>query len=156
MPTARKRKSAVRVVRRKARSQKRGNGKNGKSAAPADVGKVGWLDLTIPDAGRAREFYRKVIGWTSQGVDMGGYEDFVLQSSSGQPVAGLCNARGANVGLPPVWLPYFTVIDVDASARSAEVLGGRLRTPVRSTEQGRFCVVEDPSGAVCALFQPKR
>jgi predicted enzyme related to lactoylglutathione lyase len=155
MPTARKRKSAVRVVRR----GKAKNGKKAKSADPApsaEFGKIGWLDLTIPDAGRAREFYRKVVGWTSQGVDMGGYEDFTLHSSNGQPVAGLCNARGANVGLPAVWLPYFTVADVDASARNTEVLGGRVRSPVRSMDAGRFCVVEDPTGAICALFEPKR
>jgi predicted enzyme related to lactoylglutathione lyase len=156
MPTARKRKSAVRVVRRGTK----GNGKKKKQAdppaAPLEFGKIGWLDLTIPDAGRAREFYRKVVGWTSQGIDMGGYEDFTFHNSNGQPVAGLCNARGPNVGLPAVWLPYFTVVDVDASARNTEVLGGRVRSPVRSMEQGRFCVVEDPSGAVCALFEPKR
>ena len=121
-----------------------------------DIGKIGWLDLTIPDAGRAREFYRKVVGWTSQGVDMGGYEDFTLHAASGQPVAGLCNARGLNVSLPPVWLPYFTVADVVMSARNAEVLGGRLRSPVRSAGMGRFCVVEDPTGAICALFEPNR
>src|SRR5581483_6943555 len=107
MPTATKRKSAARG---KAKPAKNGKKRSAEPAAPpGDIGKIGWLDLTIPDAGRAREFYRKVVGWTAQGVDMGGYEDFTLHAASGQPVAGLCNARGLNVGLPPVWLPYFTV-----------------------------------------------
>ena len=125
------------------------------AASPADVGKVGWLDVTVPDAPKLREFYKRVVGWTSTGVDMGGYEDFMMAPpSGGDAVAGICHARGSNVGLPNAWLPYFHVADIEASARQVEVLGGRMRTPIRSMgSMGRFAVIEDVGGAVCALFQ---
>jgi predicted enzyme related to lactoylglutathione lyase len=150
MASARKRKAGARGKAKK-------NGKRAKEEAPqapVDVGRIGWLDLTVADAGKLRDFYRKVIGWSSQPVDMGGYDDFTMHPPGGEPVAGVCNARGANVGLPIAWLPYFTVADLDASVRSVEVHGGRLRSTIRSMgSAGRFCVVEDPAGAVCALFQ---
>src|SRR5438876_117384 len=83
-------------------------------------------------------------------VEMGGYEDYLMAPPNGDAVAGICNSRGANVGMPNAWLPYFTVADIEASARQVEVLGGRLRSPIRSMgDMGRYCVIEDVGGAVC-------
>ena len=157
MATARKRKAGA--VRSKKKTSARVSGKKKKvevpPAPPADVGKVGWLDITVPDAAKLRDFYRRVVGWNVQGVDMGGYEDYsMVPPGSADAVAGVCHARGSNVGLPNAWLPYFHVADIEASARQVEVLGGRLRTPIRSMgSMGRFVVIEDVGGAVCALFQ---
>lgn len=150
MATARKRKAGA-VRNKKKKSKKKGA--ETPAAPPADVGKIGWLDITVPDAPKLRDFYQRVVGWSSDGVEMGGYEDYVMKPLSGDGVAGICHARGANVGLPNAWLPYFTVADVEASARQVEVLGGRLRTPIRSMGAARFVVIEDCCGAVCALFQ---
>lgn len=156
MARARKRKAGA--VRKKTRSSARVAKKRQKTEVPAppspDVGKMGWLDVTVPDATKLREFYKRVVGWTATGVEMGGYEDYVMAPPGGEGVAGICHSRGSNVGLPNAWLPYFNVADIEASARQVEVLGGRLRTPIRSMgTQGRFVVIEDVGGAVCALFQ---
>lgn len=151
MATARKRKAGAARTGKKKTAKKA----DAPAAPPADVGKVGWLDVTVPDAAKLRDFYKRVVGWTSTGVEMGGYEDFMMAPpGGGDAVAGICNSRGNNVGLPNAWLPYFHVADVEASARQVEVLGGRLRTPIRSMgTMGRFVVIEDVGGAVCALFQ---
>jgi predicted enzyme related to lactoylglutathione lyase len=148
-----KRKGAARSGK-KTSTKAKAKAKSEPAPPPADVGKIGWLDVTVPDAQKLREFYRRVVGWASTGVEMGGYEDYIMGPEGGDGVAGICHARGANVGLPNVWLPYFTVADVEASVRQVEVLGGRLRTPIRSMgSQGRFVVIEDVGGAICALFQ---
>ena len=118
------------------------------------TGSIGWVDLTVENADSIRDFYAAVAGWTPAPLDMGGYNDYVMQNSAGAPVAGVCNARGANEGLPNAWLVYITVPDVDAAAAKCVELGGRLVQPVRSAgNYGSFCVIADPSGAVCALFQ---
>ena len=71
-----------------------------------------------------------------------------------EPVAGICHARGGNAGFPPVWLVYIIVADLDESVRRCLEHGGKLRLPVKSMgTQGRYCVIEDPAGAVAALFQ---
>ncbi len=119
------------------------------------TGQIGWVDLTVPDAETARDFYEAVVGFTSTEVDMGGYSDFnMLPSGSTTPVAGVCHARGSNSDLPPVWMVYFVVTDVAASAARCEELGGELVVQPRGAGGGRYCVVRDPAGAVCALFQP--
>jgi predicted enzyme related to lactoylglutathione lyase len=124
---------------------------------PPEIGTISWTDLTVENAEQLRDFYAAVTGWQPGTVDMGGYDDFNMQApASGTPVAGICHARGSNAGLPPQWLIYITVEDVDASAaRSAELGGEVLAGPSNMGAYGRHCVIRDPAGAVAALFTPK-
>lgn len=119
------------------------------------VGSVGWMDLTVKDAVAVKDFYRDVVGWTASGLDMGGYEDFVMTPPGSEaPAAGVCHARGPNADLPTGWIVYITVADLDRSLERVTSLGGKVRGKVRSAgPMGRFCVIEDPSGSVCALFE---
>jgi predicted enzyme related to lactoylglutathione lyase len=120
-----------------------------------EVGTIGWIDLTVNDAETVRDFYREVVGWKVGAVDMGGYQDFTMSTAEKeQMVAGVCHARGSNAALPPVWLIYITVADVDRSAEQVVRKGGKVRIPPRSMGGGRFCLIEDPAGAVSALFEP--
>lgn len=123
-----------------------------------EVGAVGWFDLTVPEAEKIRDFYSAVTGWRSEPVDMGDYNDFSMTlPGSGQPIGGICHARGSNAGLPPAWLVYITVDDVDASAKTCSDLGGEIVTAPRDMgSMGRFCVIQDPAGAVAALFAYKK
>ena len=116
-------------------------------------GTISWQDLTVADAERIRDFYQAVIGWEPEPLTMAGYSDFVM-NADGDAVAGICHARGANAGLPPVWLVYITVDDLDRSIEECHRLGGSLVAAPRSYGGGRYCVIKDPAGAVCALYQP--
>jgi predicted enzyme related to lactoylglutathione lyase len=113
-----------------------------------------WHDLTVEDGEGVRRFYESVIGWTSQPVDMGGYEDFNMQPPGADaPAAGICHARGGNADLPPQWLVYFTVAHLDSSLAQVETKGGKvLKGPVDLGAMGRYAVISDPAGAICALF----
>jgi predicted enzyme related to lactoylglutathione lyase len=117
-------------------------------------GTISWADLTVEDAGQVRDFYQAVVGWTPSPVPMGGYSDFVMNADGGEAVAGVCHARGHNADLPPVWLVYITVDDLDHSLEQCQRLGGSVLTPPRSYGGGRYCVIKDPAGAICALYQP--
>lgn len=119
------------------------------------IGTINWVDLTVPNAAEVRDFYREVVGWASTGLDMGGYEDFCMNvPAGGKTVAGICHARGTNASLPPAWLVYITVADVDRSAARCVALGGGVIIgPKDVGGMGRFCVIRDPAGAAAALFQ---
>jgi hypothetical protein len=119
-----------------------------------EIGKIGWIDLTVPDAAALRDFYSSVVGWNSEGVEMGGYQDYCMLPPEGGAVAGVCHARGTNVGVPAQWLIYVTVADLDESLRRCREQGGSIVREQRGLGgQGRFAVIRDPAGAVCALFQ---
>jgi predicted enzyme related to lactoylglutathione lyase len=113
-------------------------------------GAVAWVDLTVPDAERVRDFYREVVGWQPSPVDMGGYDDFNMNlPGTDVPAAGVCHARGGNADLPPQWLIYVVVTDLAASAAAVERLGGAVLRRSR-----RHCLIKDPAGAVMMIYQP--
>jgi hypothetical protein len=123
------------------------------AAAP---GSIVWTDLTVPNAAAVRDFYREVTGWGVSPVDMGGYQDYTMTlQADGSAVAGVCHARGVNAGIPPQWLVYISVSDLDESISRCTRLGGAIVFGPKSMGQhGRYCVIRDPAGAVAALIQP--
>ena len=116
------------------------------------IGTIGWHDLTVENADEVRDFYSRVVGWEPSPVDMGGYSDYNMTPPGGEPVAGVCHARGVNEDLPPRWLMYVTVADADESARRAVELGGKVVAGPKGDPKARYCVIEDPAGAVLALY----
>jgi uncharacterized protein len=120
-----------------------------------EPGQIGWVDLTTPEAEGLRDFYAKVTGWKSSPVDMGGYQDYCMNAKDGKTVAGICHARGQNAGLPPVWMVYIVVEDLDKSLRACVKLGGVAPGEPRVFGgEGRYAVIRDPSGTAAALFEP--
>jgi predicted enzyme related to lactoylglutathione lyase len=120
-------------------------------------GMIAWVDLTVPNAEETKNFYEDVIGWKAEPVSMGDYNDFNMTSpETGEPVTGVCHARGVNEDLPPNCLVYITVADLADSVSKVETNGGKLIKPFTSMgEYGSYAVIEDPAGAVCALFEQK-
>jgi predicted enzyme related to lactoylglutathione lyase len=54
-----------------------------------------------------------------------------------------------------VWLIYITVADLDEAMRRCQERGGKVRVPAKDMGgQGRYAIIEDPAGAVAALFEP--
>ncbi len=117
-------------------------------------GTIGWIDLTVDDAPTIRDFYAAVAGWTPAGHDMGGYEDYMMSPPGGDPVAGVCHARGSNEGLPAAWLMYIVVEDLDAALAECTTRGGSVIAGPKSMGPARYVIIRDPAGAACALYQP--
>ncbi|MFG0275177.1 MAG: VOC family protein [Phycisphaerales bacterium] len=126
----------------------------GEGDPSASTGCIAWLDLTVPDASAMRDFYCEVIGWSAQdaALEDGGerYADYCMHGADGHPAAGICHARGVNAGLPPVWLLYLPVGDLDESLRRVQAEGGSIiKAP--PTGAGATAVIRDPAGVCVAL-----
>ena len=120
----------------------------------SQIGEMAWLDLSIDNAEEVSEFYQNVIGWQVQQVSMGDYSDYAMVSAiSGEPVAGVCHAKGPNKDLPPSWLPYFLVEDIEKAIAQVKDSGGTLVTELKSMGSDKYVVIKDPAGAVCAIYQ---
>ena len=119
------------------------------------VGTIAWVDLTVPDARGIRDFYQAVVGWKSENVSMGDYSDFNMVSpATGMPASGICHTRGVNADLPPYWLIYIIVENLDRSVDACRAGGGTVITgPKTMGTQGRYAVIHDPAGAPVALFE---
>ena len=105
-----------------------------------------WYDVMSNDVEGTRKFYTGVVGW---GTDKQG-PDYNLFTVEGQGVAGfmMLPPDAKRMGVPPCWMGYIAVDDVDAAARRVESLGGKIHKPPQDIEGIiRFAVVADPGGA---------
>lgn len=121
-----------------------------------EVGSITWFDLTVPDAEKLKDFYGKVVGWKAAPVSMGDYNDYNMNSpESGKTKAGICHKIDGNAHLPSQWMIYITVKSVDESAKVCKENRGKVLSETKvMAGYGKFCVIEDPAGAVCTLFEP--
>ncbi|MCH8275435.1 MAG: VOC family protein [Armatimonadetes bacterium] len=109
------------------------------------------------DAAAAKKFYSELIGWTITDQEMGGMTYSFLTTPEGEQVGGMMQMDGPQFeGVPPHWMQYILVEDVDDRAQKCTELGGKVKVPPTDIpNMGRFCVIEDPTGGVIALFQAK-
>ncbi|MCA1439838.1 VOC family protein [Ensifer sp. IC4062] len=121
----------------------------------SEHGKFVWYELMTTDTKAAQTFYENVIGWRGSDAGMPGME-YTLFSVGDRHVAGLMTMpEGAlEMKIPPAWLGYVAVDDVDAAAAKLAADGGNVhRAPDDIPGVGRFAIVTDPHGAVFALFK---
>lgn len=125
--------------------------------AAQHMGRIYWLDLTVADAMAASDFYRQVVGWSVQSVEMNEhgerYTDCNLLADDGKPVARIRHARGVNAGLPPVWMMYLPVNDLAESLLCVEEEGGVIiKAEQRERGEYAYAAIQDPAGACFALI----
>jgi predicted enzyme related to lactoylglutathione lyase len=72
-----------------------------------------------------------------------------------QSVAGMCDGRG-NACLPTVWIMDTVAADLDVTLQRCEARAGEVLGKPRSAGGGsRFCAIQDPAGAVAALYESR-
>jgi predicted enzyme related to lactoylglutathione lyase len=109
-----------------------------------------WNELQTGNPQAANEFYQKTFGWKGQ-TDESGY---VRWAVDGRTHCGGLKLEESWGNVPPNWLVYFLVEDVETAAARVAELGGRVDAgPIPLGEYGRMIVVADPQGAHFAAVQ---
>jgi hypothetical protein len=123
------------------------------------AGSFCWIELHTSDQNAAKNFYDSLFGWTPQDMPMGPNDFYTIFKLQGRDAAAGCTLRPDEtaMGVPPHWLIYIAVDDVDAAAPKAEKLGGKiLAPPFDVMDAGRMAVVQDPTGAVFCLWRANK
>jgi uncharacterized protein len=116
------------------------------------AGTFSWTDLGTTDAEGAKAFYRGLFGWEAEDVPAG-EAPYTMLRVDGRDVAAL---YGRSDVQHPAWLSYVTVEDADATAQRTGDLGGQvLQEPFDVFDSGRMALLQDPTGAVFAVWQPR-
>lgn len=107
-----------------------------------------WYELITPDPDAAQAFYAPLLGWTVRGADMPDM-DYRLAATAESNVAGIMKMpTDAGGEMPPAWLGYVGVDDVDAMAQSIKDGGGAVHIePWDIPGVGRMAFVADAQGA---------
>src|SRR5215203_1632661 len=117
-----------------------------------------WVELGTSDGEAAKKFYTQLFGWDYVDHPMGPGMVYTMLTLQGKDVAALYTLMPDMVaqGIPPNWLSYVSVTNVDETAAKAKAAGATLmKEPFDVMTLGRMAVVQDPTGAVFALWQAK-
>ena len=119
-------------------------------------GAFSWCELMTTNPGAAKEFYSKLFGWTTEDMSMVPGMTYTVVKAGGSAIGGIMSMPPQAQDMPPHWGSYVTVDDVDATARTAAQFGGKmLMGPQDIPNVGRFCVIQDPQGAVISAITYK-
>src|SRR5215475_1939943 len=122
------------------------------------TGEVSWNELVTNNSKAAADFYGKLFGWQAApfappGAPTGGppYTLFKTEPDS-MGVGGMIQAPDPK--MPPQWIPYIVVDNIEQSLAKANKLGAKTCLPVTSIgEIGRIAVIQDPQGATLGLHE---
>jgi predicted enzyme related to lactoylglutathione lyase len=116
-------------------------------------GTFSWADLATSDADAAKGFYTGLFGWETEDNPLPEGGVYTMLRKRGKAVAALYDAQQ---GQPPAWLSYVTVESADAAADSVRQNGGTVEMdPFDVMEVGRMAVIQDPTGAFFAVWEPR-
>jgi len=121
-------------------------------------GTPSWIELATTDVAAAASFYQRLFGWAVEPAGEGarGHRNrFLLR---GKPVAG-AHQLGSELirdGIQPHWISYVTVGSVDETVASVVASGGTIvHGPGDVADSGRMAVIQDPTAAILALWEPR-
>ena len=118
-------------------------------------GTFSWADLGTTDAEGAKAFYPGLLGWEAEDNPIPDGGIYTMMRVNGLEVCALYQ-RSAE-GVPPNWLSYVTVSSADEAAEKAREVGGSwMSAPFDVMEIGRMAVIQDPQGAVFAVWEPRQ
>jgi predicted enzyme related to lactoylglutathione lyase len=116
-------------------------------------GTFSWADLTTTDADGAKAFYTALFGWDAEDTPIPDGGVYTMLSKGGKAVGALSAGRE---GQPAAWNTYVTVASADDSAEAAAGQGGTVAmAPFDVMDVGRMAVVQDPTGAFLAVWEPR-
>lgn len=121
----------------------------------AKMGEFVWNELATANIQGAKDFYSKVFGWEFVDKKMDDMT-YTMIKKGNHEFAGMWAIPSAQQNqIPPHWLSYILVENIDQSLQLAIKNGATVIKPVQKVEdKGSFAVIKDPTGAHVALWQP--
>lgn len=119
-------------------------------------------ELTTPDIDKAKSFYTSLFDWKLEDMEMAPGATYTMISVGEGTGGGMMKIpapaapTASSPAIPTAWTPYVLVEDVKAATARAESLGANVMKEVTEIPNGgHFSIIEDPTGAVLGLWQPK-
>lgn len=136
----------------------RGSGDERSDAFVATMkpGHACWNELSTSDQDAAIDFYSRQFGWTKgDALPMGEMGDYRFLHH-GEPMIGAV-MKQPTAELPPMWVYYFYVPDIDRAAEAVKSGGGAVHYGPVEIPGGDFSITAgDPEGAIFGLVGPRK
>jgi predicted enzyme related to lactoylglutathione lyase len=118
-----------------------------------------WVELSTSDQMAGAKFYSGLFGWDINEQAIGPNEIYTMFMMRGHEVAAAASQQPQerDSGVPPHWNLFVTVANANDAVKKAEGLGGKvLAPPFDVMDAGRMAVLQDPTGAVFSVWEPKK
>ncbi|MEO1249463.1 MAG: VOC family protein [Pseudomonadota bacterium] len=114
-----------------------------------------WNELATRDVEAAKTFFAETVGWTFDGMEMENGMYWVAMDGD-KPIGGIMGMDGPQFeGVPPHWMSYLSVDDVDARIAKTTANGGEVIVPAFDVPYvGRIAMIKDPTGAALGIITP--
>ena len=118
-------------------------------------GEFNWNELLTTDHENAFAFYSALFGWQKiSEFDMGPMGKYWLYGQGDKQYGGMMT-KTADMPMPPTWIYYIQVDDLDAAVTRSTSKGAKvMHGPVDVPGGTRIAQLTDPQGAVFALHGP--
>lgn len=120
------------------------------------VGQFCWNELATNDVQKAKDFYGKLFGWKFIDNNMGDMTyTMITLDGKDKSFAGIWEIpNDKEKQIPPHWMSYVLVEDLDKSIEKAKASGATIMKPATAVgEMGRLAIIKDPTGAHLAFWQ---
>lgn len=117
-------------------------------------GEFCWNELMTSDVTKSKQFYQSLFGWQTEEHDMG-HATYTMIKRNNKDIGGMMAIPlGYEGQMPPHWMSYVYVQDVEKTCKKAESLGAEIKKPPMDIgDFGRLAVIMDPTGAHIAIWQ---
>ncbi|MFE4545122.1 VOC family protein [Arthrobacter sp. NPDC056727] len=119
------------------------------------LGAVAFIDLYTPLAEKAANYYANALSCRVIHETIPTPGDYRFLVWGDEPVAGVVDMLDVlPAAVPPHWIPYWRVLDLEAEVARLSDLGARVRVPVTDSALGPFALLADPFGVTFGLQTP--
>jgi predicted enzyme related to lactoylglutathione lyase len=122
----------------------------------AGLSEFSWHELATTELTAAFDFYQKLFSWDEIAThDMGSMGSYLIFGRNGRQLGGMFKVMGDDP-VPPNWLSYVRVADIDKAAAKVKAGGGQITNGPMEVPGGDWiaqCI--DPQGAPFAVHAPQ-
>lgn len=114
-----------------------------------------WHELDTSRPERALDFYPALFGYRASATEAPSGAAYSVLSLDGVPAVGVLAIEDTwPETIPPRWLAFFAVEDIERAAARVSELGGRISLGPLDSPNGPLAIVRDPQGAAFCLVVP--
>jgi len=112
------------------------------------------IELQTKDLAKGKDCYAKLFDWKRENIPMSDGVGTYTMINFGEGTGGGMFAN-PDPKVPPHWLAYIGMEDIQASTNKARELGANVVQDVMEVGgHGKLSVIIDPTGAAFALWKP--
>jgi predicted enzyme related to lactoylglutathione lyase len=129
----------------------------GRPETAPEVGEASWHELMTTDAPAAMRFYSEIFAWKpSEALDMGPMGKYHMFDRPHGMIGGMMNKPPEMAHVPPHWMIYLRVPDINAAVERITANGGTILNGPMEVPGGDWVVnAMDPQGAAFSLHARK-